>query len=64
MDLLSWTAQGMGNFTGPGKVRFRGSVFFKKSLTGNLSTLDNLVGVFEYELDASGNTASKVWEWK
>lgn len=64
LDMLSWTAQGMGSFTGPGKARFRGSVFFKTSLTGKLSAMNNLVGVFEYESDDSGNTSTQVWEWK
>ena|SRR5947209_434352 len=64
LDMLSWTAQGMGTFIAPGNAKFRGSVFFKTSLTGKLSALDNLVGVFEHESDASGNTATQVWEWK
>jgi len=63
-DMLSWTAQGMGSFTGPGKARFRGSVFIKTSLTGKLSALNNLVGVFEHESDAAGNTSTQLWEWK
>jgi hypothetical protein len=36
LDMLSWTAQGIGNVTGPGKARFRGSVFFKTSLSSLL----------------------------
>jgi hypothetical protein len=64
LDMLSWTARGIGSITGPGKARFRGSVFFKTSLTGKLSTLNNLVGVFEYEIDASVNTSIQIWEWK
>jgi hypothetical protein len=63
-DLLAWTAQGMGSVTGPGKARFRGSVFYKTSLTGKLSALNNLVGVFEYEIDTFVNTSIQVWEWK
>jgi hypothetical protein len=31
---------------------------------GKLSFLNNLVGVFEYEVDEMGNCSSKVWEWK
>ena len=53
-----------GSITGPGKARFRGSVFYKTSLTGKLFALNNLVGVFEYEIDASVNTSIHVWEWK
>ena len=63
-DMLSYTGPGIGSITGPGKARFRGSVFYKTSLTGKLSALNNLVGVFEYEIDASVNTFNQVWEWK
>jgi hypothetical protein len=29
-----------------------------------MSFLNNIVAVFEYEVDESGNTTAKVWEWK
>lgn len=66
--MATYTAQGIGRFTNPGKgkVRFHGSVFFRTTLTGGrrLSFLDNMVGVFEYEGDEQGNCSVKVWEWK
>jgi hypothetical protein len=65
--VASWTGQGVGKFTGPGKVSFRGSLFFRTfsaSEGGNLSFLNNMVGVFEYEVDETGNCSSKTWEWK
>jgi hypothetical protein len=66
--MATYTAQGIGRFTSPGKekVRFHGSVFFRTTLTGGrrLSFLDNMVGVFEYEGDEQGNCSVKVWEWK
>jgi hypothetical protein len=65
--MATWTGQGIGRFTGPGKISFRGSLFFKIPSTvdrGKLSFLNNLVAVFEYEVDELGNCSSKVWEWK
>jgi hypothetical protein len=62
--MLSYTGPGIGSITVPGKARFPGSVFYKTSLTGKLSALNNLVGVFEYEIDSSANTSNQVWEWK
>ena len=62
-----WTGQGVGRFTGPGKVSFRGSLFYRTpsaSEGGKLSFLNNMVGVFEYEVDETGNCSVKVWEWK
>ncbi len=63
-EMATWTGQGIGRFTGPGRISFRGSLFFITSSTGKLSFLNNLVGVFEYEVDELGNSQSKVWEWK
>ena len=64
--MAAWTAQGIGRFTGPGKISFRGSLFFRtpSGEGGKLSSLNNVVAVFEYELDEMGNCSSKVWEWK
>lgn len=63
-EMATWTGQGVGRFTSPGKIRFVGSLFFSTASAGKLSFLNNLVGVFEYESDELGNTSSKVWEWK
>jgi hypothetical protein len=63
-EMATWTGYGIGRFTGPGKIRFTGSLFFNTSSTGKLAFLNNLVGVFKYETDESGNTSAKVWEWK
>src|SRR6476659_10491417 len=50
-EMATWTGQGIGRFTSPGKIRFTGSLFFETSSTGKLALLNNLVGVFEYEKD-------------
>jgi hypothetical protein len=62
--MATWTGQGIGRFMGPGKISFRGSLFFRAPSGGKLSYFNNLVGVFEYEVDEEGNCSSKVWEWK
>jgi hypothetical protein len=63
-EMATWTGQGIGRFTAPGGVSFRGSLFFRTNSTGKLSFLNNLVAVFEYEVDEQGNTTAKAWEWK
>ena len=63
--IATWTGQGIGRFIGPGRVSFRGSLFFRTpsmSQGGKLSYLNNIVGVFEYEVDEAGNCSSKTWE--
>jgi hypothetical protein len=64
--MATWTGQGIGRFTAPGKISFRGSVFYRTTSTGGgkISFLNNIVGVFEYEMDEQGNSSTKVWEWK
>jgi hypothetical protein len=65
--MTTWTGQGIGKFTAPGKVSFRGSIFFRTPSTsegGKLSSLNNMAGVFEYEVDETGSCFAKSWEWK
>ena len=64
--MATYKVQGIGRFTSPGKIRFHGSVFYRTTPTsgGKLSSLNNKVGVFEYEEDEQGNCSVKVWEWK
>jgi hypothetical protein len=64
--MATYTVQGIGRSTSPGKIRFHGSVFYRTTPTsgGKLSSLNNKVGVFEYEEDEEGNCSVKVWEWK
>jgi hypothetical protein len=48
------------------KRRDMGSVFCStsSSTTGKHGFLNNVVGVFEYEVDENGNSGGKIWEWK
>ena len=46
------------------RVSYRGALFFRANSTGKLSFLNSIVTVFEYEVDESGNTTGKMWEWK
>jgi hypothetical protein len=64
--MATYTVQGIGRFTSPGKIRFHGSVFYRTNPTsgGKLSSLNNVVGVFEYQEEEQGNCSVKVWEWK
>ena len=36
-EMATWTGQGMGRFTSPGKLRLTGSLFFNTSSTGKLA---------------------------
>ncbi len=56
--MATYTVRGIGRFTSPGKTRFHGSVFYRTNPTsgGKLLSLNNVVGVFEYQEDEQGNS--------
>ena len=63
-EMVTYTGEGVGRFSSSGSVKWRGSVFFRTSSGGKLAFLNNMVGVFESEIDADENFSEKEWEWK
>jgi hypothetical protein len=61
-EMITWTAEGVGNANPEGNIRFEGSLFFNTSSEGELSDLNNKVAFFDYEVDSDGNTSDSVWE--
>jgi hypothetical protein len=62
------TEYGVGRLLGQNTV-WRGSAFYRmtysSTASGNLSFLNNLVGMFETDVDnVSSDVSEKVWEWK
>ena len=62
-SMARWVGQGSGRFTGPGRASWRGSVHYSDG-TGALAGLNGLCCVFEYEVDESGKTEARLFEWK
>jgi hypothetical protein len=62
-EAITWTGTGVGHFGPGGSVSYRGMLFFRTA-SQKLARLNNACGAFEYEVDAAGNTTSKMWEWK
>jgi|SRR5271157_519073 len=60
---ITWKGSGQGKFGEGGAVSYRGMLFYRTT-SQKLARLNNMCGAFEYEVDAAGNTSSKVWEWK
>jgi hypothetical protein len=42
---------------------FTAAVYYQSS-SSQWSRLNSIAGVFEYEVDAQGNTRAQIWEWK
>jgi hypothetical protein len=63
-EMATSTAKGFGSLSPSGSVKWRGAHFILTSSTSKLAFLNNVVGVFEAEIDAVGNVTEKIWEWK
>jgi hypothetical protein len=75
-EMVAYTGEGIGRFDSSGSIKWRGSVITRKQYysktsrpssnqgEGKLSFLNNMVGIFESEIDAAGNFSEKIWEWK
>ena len=62
-ESMTWVGQGVGTFGKNGAVNFRGAVYYQSS-SPKWSRLNSVAAVFEYNVDAKGNTKSQTWEWK
>jgi hypothetical protein len=62
-EMATYTGEGIGRIA-PSGVRWRGAVFFRPGSTGKLAFLDNVVRIFESEVDMDRNFSEKSWEWK
>ncbi len=68
MELATWKArgikqQGVRN-ENKDNILFRGSAFYYTTSKGKLAFLNNIMTVFESEVDNAGNILNKEWEWK
>jgi hypothetical protein len=63
-DVATFTGEAIGRLGSSGNISWRGSIFYSTSSNGKLSFLNNMIGVFESEIDAEGNFSDKTWEWK
>jgi len=62
-EAATWRGTGVGKFGPGGSVSYRGMLFFR-TVSQKLARLNNACVAFEYDVDASGATVSKMWEWK
>jgi hypothetical protein len=62
-EAATWTGAGVGRFGPGGAISYRGMLFFRTT-SQKLAQLNNASVAFEYEIDATGSTVTKLWEWK
>jgi len=59
----TWQGSGVGKFIGGGAVSYRGAIYYYSD-SPKLARLNGVAVAFEFDVDAQGNTHSKLWEWK
>ena len=59
----TWTGHGVGARNKDGTATYRGAIYFQ-TMPQKWSRLNKVAVLFEYAVDAEGNTHSEYWEWK
>ena len=63
-DVATWTNQVVGNLTPEGTIITRGvGIWSTPSTTGELGFMNNMITVFEVQIDREGNLSAREWEW-
>jgi hypothetical protein len=62
-EMATWTGHGVGVTKKDGSATYRGAIYFQ-TMPPKWARLNKVAVLFEYEVDAEGNTHSEYWEWK
>jgi hypothetical protein len=62
-ESATWVGQGVGTIKRDGGVSYRGAVYYQTEQS-KWSSLNSVAAIFEFEVDAEGNTRAELWEWK
>ena len=62
-EMAAWVGSGVGTLKKDGSVSYRGAIYYQ-SASAKWLRLNGVASVFEYEVDAQGNTKAQIWEWK
>ena len=61
--MATWKGHGVGTVKKDGSATYRGAIYFQ-TMPPKWSRLNKVAVLFEYEIDADGNSRSDYWEWK
>lgn len=62
-DVATWKGQGVGIFGENGAISYRGAVYYESD-SPKFARLNSIACVYEYAVDAEGNTSAKLYEWR
>ncbi|HLJ46667.1 MAG TPA: hypothetical protein VKU01_11700 [Bryobacteraceae bacterium] len=60
-EIVTWKGVGVGRFGEGGSIHYCGSLSFTTT-SQRFGELNGVSGVFQWEIDAQGNTHSQMWE--
>src|SRR5437870_12983854 len=62
-EVATWVGQGVGRLQKDGAISYRGACYYQTASPA-WTKLNSIAGIFEYEVDAQGNTKGQLFEWK
>ena len=62
-EMATWVGHGVGTIKKDGAVSYRGAIYYQTS-AAKWARLNSVAAIYEYEVDAGGNTHAQIWEWK
>jgi hypothetical protein len=62
-EMAIYRGAGVGRMSRPGVMSWRGSLFFETTAP-KLASLNGIAVLFEYEIDDSGKSEGRFFEWK
>ena len=63
-EVATYTSQVVGNLTKDGRVLSVGVNFWSTPSTGELAFMNDMMNIFKFQVDQSGNISAMGWEWK
>lgn len=61
-EMVTWKGIGVGRFGEGGSIHYSGSLSFLTA-SPKFAKLNGTAGVFHWDIDAQGNTHSRIWEF-
>ncbi|MCB5168691.1 hypothetical protein LG634_28200 [Streptomyces bambusae] len=61
-EVLTWHGSGVGRFTEPGGVNWRGAIFYEAA-AGGFEGLTGISVLFEFDTEESGEVTARLFEW-
>jgi hypothetical protein len=62
-DAATWKGSGVGRMKQDGSISYRGAIYLQTT-SPKWAQLNSIAVLFEYEVDAQGNSRSTLYEWK